>query len=666
MDEIKKIENILIRILPSILSILFILILGYIVMNHKLFSVDENELMTLEPIFFSIAFILILISLVLGFNEFKRYFGGIRKETWMFLISIVILGFCLRQFVVPHTHRIFFDEDLYSGIANSIATEGRNILCNYGTPTKCTEGILNKDPSGWPFFLSIFYRIFGSSESLAFSISTSIGTLSILLVFLVSYLLFKNKDKRDEEIALFAALLFALTPAHIIWSGSIATEVPFAFFSLMTILAYLLYFKGGKFYSHLLAASLLAFTVQIRPEGVIFIFPIIFAFLLFERGLLKKLTDYRFWIPWVLFFLLITPHLIHMYIKGQQETWGAPNGKRLGLEYIPHNLSVNTMFWFTGDLHPVFFTILSLIGLFYLLPKGRKIFLFNLVWFLTFFTLFVLFYAGGVDNGGIGFRFINIYFMPVVIIGGYGAFVLGRLLTKFFNGVFKGILFILNWLLKSLENPTINISYNSLKIIKKIFSIFASLMVISSVFISFLFFSDIPYTQFTEGIIWLFDLKPESSLYKELKKAPFHPPMKPYIMNISNSKVLLSKNIRFILVPDKQAQYARDMHDLLVMPNMDSIPENCYVLTHNPSIFLVEGRNSLQTWFGLDDRVMNDVFEKTDCVMWLEGAWCAVDPRFKKGICKSMHDKYKLTIFARHVRKENPKQVFTIYRVYRK
>lgn len=577
MDMIKKIENILIRILPSILSILFILILGYIVMNHKLFSVDENELMTLEPIFFSIAFILILISLVLSFNEFKRYFGGIRKETWMFLILIVILGFCLRQFVVPHTHRIFFDEDLYSGIANSIATEGRNILCNYGTPTKCTEGILNKDPSGWPFFLSIFYRIFGSSESLAFSISTSIGTLSILLVFLVSYLLFKNKDKRDEEIALFAALLFTLTPAHIIWSGSIATEVPFAFFSLMTILAYLLYFKCGKFYSHLLAASLLAFTVQIRPEGVIFIFPIIFAFLLFERDWLKKLTDYRFWIPWVLFFLLITPHLIHMYIKGQQETWGAPNGKRLGLEYIPHNLSVNTMFWFTGDLHPVFFTILSLIGLFYLLPKGRKIFLFNLVWFLTFFTLFVLFYAGGVDNGGIGFRFINIYFAPTVILGGYGAFVLSGLLTKLTKNKFITLFILLTIIL-----------------------------------ISFYF------------------------------------------------------TLPFILVPDKQAQYARDMHDLLVMPNMDSIPENCYVLTHNPSIFLVEGRNSLQTWFGQNDRVMNDVFEKTDCVMWLEGAWCAVDPNFKKGICKSMHDKYKLTIFARHVREENPEQVFTIYRVYRK
>lgn len=594
MDTIKKIENILIMVLPSILSILLLFILGYIVMNHKSFGVDANELITLEPIFFSIAFILILISLVLSFNESKRYFSGIRKETWLFLILIVFMGFCLRQFVVPHTHRIFFDEDLYLGIANSMATEGRNILCNYGTPTHCTEGILNKDPSGWSFFVSIFYRIFGSSESLAFSISTAIGTLSILLVFLVSYLLFKNyKDRKCEEIALFAALLFALTPAHIIWSGSVATEVPFAFFSLMTILAYLLYFKGGRFYSHLLAASLLAFTVQIRPEGVVFIFQIIFAFLLFERNWLKKLTDHKFWIPWVLIFLLITPHMIHLYMKGQQDTWGAPNGKRFGLEYalndqclkgnlnmcLMGNFPKNSLFWFSGSMHPAFFPILTIIGVLYLLrgKEKQKILLFNIFWFLLFFILFIFFYAGGVDNGGIGFRFINIYFAPTVILGGYGAFVLSRLLIKL------------------AKNKFITIS-----------------ILLTIILISFYF------------------------------------------------------TLPFIQIPDKQAQYARDMHDILVMPNMDRISPHCYVLTHNPSIFLVEGRNSLQTWFGQNDEVMNNVFEKTDCVMWLEGAWCAVDPNFKKGICKSMHDKYKLTIFARYVREENPEQVFTIYRVYRK
>lgn len=630
----KSTEKILLDVIPPILAIILFLIFmalpTYIVLNHQnfclppkfsipidgtkidlsptfsinlpllpkiefpfCFSIGQNELINIEPIFFSIAFVLISVLLILNLKEFKKQFSEIRKETWILLLLILLLGFYLRGFVVPHTHRIFFDEDLYSGIANSMATEGRNILCNYGTPTHCMEGILNKDPSGWPFFISVFYRIFGSGESLAFHISTAIGTLSILLVFLIVFSLFKNyKDKRNEEIALFAALLFSLTPAHIIWSGSVATEVPFAFFSLMTILAYLLYFKNEKFRSHLLGASLLAFTVQIRPEGFLFIAVIIFTFLLFEKNWSKKLTNFRFWIPWVLFFLFITPHLIHIYINREGE-WGAPSGKKFGFEYAINdqclkgnlntcialsNLPKNSLFWFSGIMHPAFFPLSAIIGFLYLLSERekQKILLFNIFWFLLFFILFILFYAGGVDNGGIGFRFVNIYFVPTVILGGYGAFVLTKLLIKLVKNKFITLFILLTIIL-----------------------------------ISFYF------------------------------------------------------TLPFILVPDKQAQYARDMHDILVMPNMDSIPENCYVLNHNPSIFLVEGKNSLQTWFGQNDGVMNDVFARTDCVMFLEGAWCLFPPH-KDTVCKTMHDKYKLEIFARHIRKENSEQVFTIYRVYRK
>ncbi|MEM5868898.1 MAG: hypothetical protein QXL09_03035, partial [Candidatus Aenigmatarchaeota archaeon] len=85
----------------------------------------------------------------------------------------------------------------------------------------------------------------------------------------------------------------------------------------------------------------------------------------------------------------------------------------------------------------------------------------------------------------------------------------------------------------------------------------------------------------------------------------------------------------------------------------------------NPSIFLVAGRKSLQTWYAQDARVVANIFNETNCVMWLEGVWCLFEP-FKSSVCKYMHDNYDLEIFARLVREEPPHEVFTIYRVYRR
>jgi len=560
-------KSTIVKILPFILIINLFLIFGYVIVNPKTIGIGVNKLMIIQPIFFAINFVLILIFGLFNFHNFKKQFSGIRKQTWVYLFLIILFGFCLREFVVPHTHRIFFDEDLYLGIANSIATEGINILCNYGTPTKCIEGILNKDPSGYPFFIAIFYKIFGSSQLLAYQISVMVGTISILLIFVITYLLFKN-----QEISLYSTLLLSLIPVHIIWSGSTATELVFLFFSLLTIISFLLYLRTDKYATLLLGITLLAYTIQIRPEGLALILLIGFMFLLFEKNLLGKLKNYRFWVPWLILFMLITPHAIQLYMNKEGD-WGAPSGKKFGLEYATTNFNDNLGFWFNNEMHPVLFTIFTLVGIFYLSKTNKKILFFNAIWFLLFFTIFMFFYAGGVKNGGIGTRFVNIYCVPIIILGGYGLYEF-RLLTKITN--------------------------------KKIIS----LILVSLILISFYFF------------------------------------------------------IPFIQTPDKQAEYARDMHNF-VMLNMDKIDNSCYVLTHNPSIFLVAGKNSLQTWFGQNKKVMDKIFSETDCVLWLEGAWCLFEPH-KSGVCKNMHDNYNLTVFARYVREENPEQVFTIYNVFKK
>jgi len=610
-----SITGILMGVLPPILSANALAIIAYLVVNYKEIGINSNRLMEILPYFFLVNFVLILILIALNLKSFREWFGNVNKNTWMLLIAIVVLGFFMREFLIPHTHRIFFDEDLYSGIGNSIAKEFRAVMCNYGTPEKCREGILNKDPSAWPFTLAVFYWLFGSGERLAFIVSIFIATLSIVLVFLIVHII-----SNIEKAALYASLLFALTPAHLIWSGSIATEVPFAFFSMLTVLSYLLYFENESFKAHLLGATLLAYTVQIRPEGGIFIGVIAFMFLLFENDRLKRLFSCRFWFPWVLLFILITPHMMQTYMN-REGSWGAPSGEKLGWKYVDDNFTKNTLFWYSGEMQPLFFTFLALLGIVYLVFREKKNLLFNLVWFFTFFILFIFFYAGSVDNGGIGFRFINLYCAPAAILGGYGAFMLQRMLSK--------------------------------RILTEKIAI---IIVVSSIFISFLFLSTFPYAD----LVNMMD-KPKPGVRYFLTNENQYPPVRWESMNLT-----FSRTVSFVLTPDKQAQYARDMHDILVMPNMNKIDGDCWILTHNPSVFLVEGKNSLQTWFGSNTKVMDKIFDESDCVMWLEGAWCVVSKQHREGACKAMHNRYNLEVFDSYTRPENTKQTFTLYKVSRK
>lgn len=561
LQKYKKMKSIITFLI--LLNSLFIWI--YIILNHHQFGIGTNELINILPIFFEINFALIIFFFIFNIDIIKK-FCKINKRTKIILGIIVLVGFIFRSFLVVHTHRVFFDEDLYLGIANSIATENRAILCNYGTPTKCFDGILNKDPSGFPFIVSILFRILGKGDSIAFALSTIVGTISIILAFFLAFLLFDN-----EKVAIYSALFFAFLPVNIVWSGSAATEIYFLLFSSLSIFALLLFIKSNEYKALGLAFSLLAFAIQIRPEGILFILIFSILILLFDQNIIKRFFDPKFVGLLILFLFLSLPHFIQMYMFKEGD-WGAPNGRKFSLEYLDFNFRDNITFWFNNTMHPIILTGLSILGVLFLLyEKKIRISLFLLSWFLSFFILFLLFYAGSPLSGGIGHRFVNIYIMSSIILSGYGAYKI----DKFSN--------------------------NSKQFFIALLSVLA---------FSFLFCLD------------------------------------------------------FITIPDKQAQYARDMHDF-VMENMHRIDKNCYVFTHNPSIFLVAGRNSLQTWYGQDPRVVDTIFNSTNCVMWLEGVWCLFEP-FKSTVCKYMHDNYDLEILARLVRKEPPHETFTIYKVYRR
>lgn len=125
-------------------------------------------------------------------------------------------------------------------------------------------------------------------------------------------------------------------------------------------------------------------------------------------------------------------------------------------------------------------------------------------------------------------------------------------------------------------------------------------------------------------------------------------------------KTKLSKNAAFVLLSivlvvvfipfysftsqiGEQATVARVQHDFAYSIRSE-IPKNCIIMDHVPSIWLVMGYPSMQTWFGQNQEVMDWAFNTTDCVMFYEAYWCGAEP-YKSTVCKYMHDNYNLTEF---------------------
>lgn len=415
-----RLKDKIISLIPVILIVLFFYILFIVVTDFYQNNAIQNNLIWISPIFLAITFSLLIITFLWSFKDLKNLFKKIDRKTWLALIIVFILGLSLRAFVSPQTHRLYFDEDIYLNIGQNIVREGKAVLCNYGTPENCFEGIYNKQPDGYPFLIGMTY-LFSNSETAAFHFTTIISSLSILTAFFVSYLLFENK-----KLSLFSALIFSLIPVAIRWASTTSTGTVFIFFSGLTFLGFLAYFKSNKNSILLFSMVSLAYTIQIRTEGFLLIILVLLLFLFFKKDFFKTIRKKDFLIILIVFSILITPHMFHLYsVKG--ETWGARENK-LGLEYVDKNLEDNGMFFFENTRFPIVFTFLALLGLAFKKYWKKKIFLGT--WFLLFFILYLLFYVGSF-NIGVDVRFSLSLYLPISILGGCGAYLIAKTISRF-------------------------------------------------------------------------------------------------------------------------------------------------------------------------------------------------------------------------------------------
>lgn len=473
----------------------------------------------------------------------------ISKMSCLCLLPLFVLAFFLVSLVAPQTNRIFYDEHIYQSIAQSIAETGHALLCNVceaeGGEFKPLVQSYNKQPIGHPYYLSLFFRVFGVSEHSAHAANILAYLLGILFVYAAAFFLLNS-----ETAALFAGLFYALTPMLVLWSATTAAEPTAACTSALAVFAAALYLREANIPTLLLFGASSSLAVYQRPESILML-PVLSVLLLLNRP--QELMTPRFYLLALLTILLISPEILHL-ITVSGENWGA-SGEMFSRAAFIDNFKVNGLFYLSNIRFPLSFTIFAIIGS--LFGGKLKIKLPLLLWFMFSFGVFLPFYAGSYDYGA-DVRFSVLTAAPLAILAGWGVRV------------------SCSWL-SSKVSP------------RAVLAFLAGVIFLS----------------------WIKFIPLVSSIGLEAKQA--------------REDVECSR--RFA----------------------EALPENSLVLTHNPNIWLLWGRNAAQLSLAREakHRVHGKFFTQYPGGVYFHlNFWCQVPDPLQNSLCEDAFSYYETTLFS--------------------
>lgn len=219
----------------------------------------------------------------------------------------------------------------------------------------------------WPLFASLFFRFGLGETAIRFSVVLFSSGIVLVTYFLI-------KEMFNKELALYTSLIMSLSWVFLFFTGRPLTSLPATFFLLLSLL---FFWKGyvsnkGKKYLYLFGIFY-AIAVLTRMQYALFALPlIVFAF---SKERFSFLKNKYLWISVLLFFFVISPHII-MY----SQYYGNPAADILNYYFRIDGLSQTGELGGSGDLSKLFdyFTdlpyalsksvfFLFIIGLFYFL-----------------------------------------------------------------------------------------------------------------------------------------------------------------------------------------------------------------------------------------------------------------------------------------------------------
>lgn len=219
------------------------------------------------------------------------------------ILQILILAFVLRLIVFllfrPWDIHVQADEILtgdspgYHRLAQCIVNDFSFCADTFRTP-------------GYPFFIAIFYSLFGAKPWVVLFAQILVSLVSIYYVFKIGEILF------SKRVGMVAALLLAIDPNTIFSTASLYSESLFVAFLSASFYFYLRGLTQGEWRSFVFAGMLLAITTLVRPVAQYYFIILFFAALLWPTG--KLSVRLKWGLLYALAFAVITgPWLYRNY-----------------------------------------------------------------------------------------------------------------------------------------------------------------------------------------------------------------------------------------------------------------------------------------------------------------------------------------------------------------
>jgi 4-amino-4-deoxy-L-arabinose transferase-like glycosyltransferase len=356
----------------------------------------------------------------------------VKRNIWVLLVVIILLGIYLRA-ITPVYLVTFYDEFAHIDTGKNIVSQGIAATCTTAYSTvemnNCTPF---NEPAGFPYVVGLFLLFLGVSLPSAYAVNLVMGSLLGAGVFLFCFLLFKN-----EKIGLYGAFLIAILPLYVLLSRNIEPDSAFAFFTLMTLSCFVLFFRIRDLKTGVLAVSILAFSVSIKQEGILLLPLVLVLSLLFvdPDSFKRGIKNLKFAYLIALLAILITPHLIQLsyevippLLYGESTSTGV-GGKLLDFGNIGYNFGILGRAA-SGWFYPVLFNIFALAGLclLYSIKKHRA----GLAFLMFFLSIFMFAYLG--YSGRIVEKYLITGLIPLFCLAGAGLFAFEKSALKLLGG----------------------------------------------------------------------------------------------------------------------------------------------------------------------------------------------------------------------------------------
>jgi Ca2+/Na+ antiporter len=513
------------------------------------------------------------------------------------LVAVLAFFIVFAATRVGAVSQLYFDENIYQGVAINILIHGNALWCQYGTGylQSCFSNLVYHDPVGWSVFIAGAFAIFGIGVNTAYGLELAVGALSIIAVFLLSSVVLDRK-----RLAVIAIVVFATMPQLYIWSRTQADiDLPFMMLATIAFFFFAVYAKKRSFNTLALFAFSLALVAYIRIEAMLLVAVFAALFVAFgDTGLRKSVpknlaaikralgNNEKAILLLIVFLALLMPEIYYISLEYANPSYGQPLGQAvLSLSNFRSNAVTNALFLSgtlsgmnSASLYPTVFSatvmVLAILGtlLFALDSKRRDRFCVLLalwLWFAVYFVFYASFYAGSATYG-VDSRFMLQTLPPLSMLAALSVFELGEAASRLAAGRRKG---------RKLRS-------------RVAFCAVATALVVAAV------------------------AYPFATVVPVITMSPSSMPQQSVVLRAVD----------------------------FFYSNYSAVPRNCLVFSFTPDMWYEVGVSSAQIGV-MGSASVNSNMSRNECVVLDYGYWCVVPP-FRNTTCRTTAQEYKTRVIA--------------------